>query len=368
MQNKHFYILTLILFALLSTPANCSGLSLSGSWQLEGEVWGGQLQAPNLEEELPGVKQMPKLTGSGWNQELNLALDWSPSQNSSFHLDLVDCGDWGVGFASDGSWGRQSTYGPVLIHQAFASYKRSRLQLRAGRFQPSLDNSLLGGGPISLEGIEANWQLGTLTVGASSFRLSSLYWPNTDYVVAADNLVSLKVSGVRENLAWGLVALPDEFGTARGAGGQLAFRALGGITSGQGAVWQDKGYLAPAVELSGNWQWEDQALALSVAMVDPAFTPILSTLSGQAEVDLLADRSSPFSTGSMGIAASWGRQLGKVLVELHGTCRKLEQGWQENLGVALYLPQESREFSLSVDLLSAACTTARAKVGWEISF
>ena len=169
-------------------------------------------------------------------------------------------------------------------------------------------------------------------------------------------------------MAWGLLALPTELASARAIGGQLAFRALGGIISGQGAFWQDNGQLAPAVELAGSWQWQGQALSVSVAMVDPAFSPILSSLSGQAEVDLLAEKASPFSTGSVGVAASWGRQLGKALFQLHGTARKVEAAWQENLGAALYLPQKSGEFSLSLDLVAARSVAARARVGWEISF
>ena len=366
-MQKHSFILA-ILIASISVASFAAAPSLSGSWRLEGEVWGGQLLVPNLEEELPGVEKMPKLTWPSWDQELDLGLAWYPSPNHGFQLELMDSGNWGVGFASDGSWGRQSTYGPVLIHQAFASYQSKLWQLRAGRLQPSLDNTLLGGGPIALEGLEASFQHHNLTFGAGAFRLSSLYWPGTDYVVGTDQLLSLSLCGQTEDLAWSLVALPTEFGSARALGGQLAIGAFGGIISGQGALFENQGKVAPAVELTGSWQWQDRGLSVAVAMVDPQFTPILSSLSGQDAKALLAEEALPFSTGSVGLAASYGRQLGRIVVEVHGAARKVGPSVQENLGAALYLPQSGGELSLSVDLICAEALAGRAKVGWQISF
>jgi hypothetical protein len=358
----------IFVLTLLSVEAQASELTVHGLWQLDGEIWGGKLTAPAQEENPPGVEKLPRVTKPGWNQKLNLALAWEPSASSGFNLELMDSGNWGVGYASDGSWGRQSTFGPFLIHQAFGSYAKEKWHVRAGRLQPTWDNSLLGGAPIALEGLEGGLPLGGITVGAGAFQLSSLYWPGTDYVVETDTLFSLSLSGRRENLAWNLLAVPDEFGSARALGGKASFGALGGVISGEAAVWQGDGKAAPAFMLSGNWQWKSSAFSLAVAMADPKFAPILSSLSGQAPDQLLSQQALPFTTGSGGLAASWGRRLGNVVLELHGAARKVEDAWQQNLGAALYLPQSGGEFSLALDFLKAESKAARLKAGWEISF
>jgi hypothetical protein len=364
LQKKHLCMALIFTLTSLSA-AHASLLSLGGSWQLDGEVWSGQLQLPDWEENLLGIEEPPQVTNPSWTQKLNLGFSWQSQEGTGFGLELMDAGNWGVGYASDGSWGRQSTFGPLLIHEAFGYHDGGPWQLRAGRFQPDWNNSLLGGAPIALEGLEGSWQIGKLRFSGGAFRLSSLYWPGTDFVVSRDTLFCFSVAGQNQNLAWEILAVPDEFGAARALGGQVAFPAFGGIIQSQGALWQDQGKAAPALEVSGSWQWQRSALTLAVAVVDPEFAPILSNLGGREAAQLLSETALPFTTGSVGLAASWGRQLEKFVLEVHTKARKIEESWQKNLGAALYLPHG---FSLAWDLLAAESLSTRLKAGWNISF
>lgn len=364
---QKFYALFFVLF-LITLPTCSASPLLYGNWRLEGESWGGQLTVPDLTIELPGVEKKPTLTWPSWRQELNLGALWSPSPHAAFQLELTDSGNWGVAFASDGSWGRESTFGPFLIKEAFAGFQGNEWQLRAGRFRPALGHTLLSEGPISLEGFELDQQRQNLTFSLGVFRLSSLYWPETDYVVNTDQLLSLGISSETNSLAWSLVALPTEFGKAKALGGQVAFEALGGVVSGEGALYYQGKKIAPALKVAYSQQREESIFSLAAATVDPAFTPILSSLGSQRPEALLAEEALPFATGSTGLAASYSRQLGQKVLELHGALRILEAGVQETLGAALYLPQCGGELSLAFDLLSAENLAARAKVGWQISF
>ena len=118
LQKKHLCMALIFTLTSLSA-AHASLLSLGGSWQLDGEVWSGQLQLPDWEENLLGIEEPPQVSNPSWTQKLNLGFSWQSQEGTGFGLELMDAGNWGVGYASDGSWGRQSTFGPLLIHEAF---------------------------------------------------------------------------------------------------------------------------------------------------------------------------------------------------------------------------------------------------------
>ncbi|HHY46274.1 MAG TPA: hypothetical protein GX506_03135 [Firmicutes bacterium] len=132
----------------------------------------------------------------GIQQDLRLYIAVETSARSDVYVSLSSGGVWGVQFPSDGSYGMNPTFGPLLIDEANFRYVLHDFAVTAGRLYAQMGPiGLICSSPLSpFEGALVDVRTGNVEISALYSRLSSQYKPYTYMVVGGDELLALRLA------------------------------------------------------------------------------------------------------------------------------------------------------------------------------
>lgn len=326
------------------------------------EKFQGQTSSENEKKEDDKTSSGARRPGFTQDLELNLLAQTGP--RSDIYVSLASQGVWGVQFPSDGSYGMNPTFGPLLIDEVNFRYVGKRFSVTAGRLYASM-------GPVGLlckstvspfEGILATGKVTpTINVSLLYSRLSSQYGRASNIVVGSDDLIALRAEMLAGDWSLGYNYLFSGLVDERGQSIDFIGRILGRKVKGEVAFMRppttfgpefNKGWVTGWAITTDVFDSDKHHLSITAGWLPPGFEPTFSASqsAGGTELGLYEN--------TKGIRVSYERRLSPKTM-IHGTATYLAfnnpedaktKGLYEKIPTLSYTMGVTRELSPSSEI------------------